>query len=91
MLIVRIKAMAKRAGISRLDAGPKGATISFHNDKFANPAGLVDFLKAQGPAAKVQGTRIVLVGEMKTEADRIKGAFNIARDLAEVLKAARKA
>jgi hypothetical protein len=30
------------------------------------------------------------VGEMKTEADRIKGAFNIARDLAEVVKAARK-
>ena len=90
MLIVRIKAMAKRAGISRLDAGPKGATISFHNDKFANPAGLVDFLKAQGGAAKVQGTKIVLVGEMKTEADRIKGAFNIARDLAEVVRAGRK-
>ena len=86
MLIVRIKAMAKRAGISRLDAGPKGATVQFHNDKFANPAGLVEFLKAQGPAAKVQGTKIVLQGEMKSEGDRIKGAFNIARDLAEKLR-----
>jgi transcription-repair coupling factor (superfamily II helicase) len=91
MLIVRIKAMCKRAGISKLDAGPKGATVGFHNDKFANPAGLVDFLKAQGGAAKVQGTKIVLVGEMKTEADRIKGAFNIARDLAEVVKAGQQA
>jgi transcription-repair coupling factor (superfamily II helicase) len=90
MLIVRIKAMCKRAGIAKLDAGPKGATISFRNDKFANPAGLVDFLKAQGGAAKVQGTKIVLVGEMKTEADRIKGAFNIARDLAEVVRAGPK-
>ena len=90
MLIVRIKAMCKRAGISKLDAGPKGATIQFHNDKFANPAGLVDFLKAQGPAARVNGNKIVLTGEMKTEADRIKGAFNIARDLAEVVKAGRK-
>ncbi|MFN6058483.1 MAG: TRCF domain-containing protein, partial [Paracoccaceae bacterium] len=90
MLIVRIKAMCKRAGISRLDAGPKGATIQFHNDKFANPAGLVDFLKAQGGAARVNGVKIVLTGEMKTEADRIKGAFNIARDLAEVVKAGRK-
>ncbi|MDM7930998.1 transcription-repair coupling factor [Tabrizicola sp.] len=91
MLIVRIKAMCKRAGISKLDAGPKGATIQFHNDKFANPAGLVDFLKAQGPAARVNGNKIVLTGEMKTEADRIKGAFNIARDLAEVVKAGKKA
>ncbi|MFO1203562.1 MAG: transcription-repair coupling factor [Tabrizicola sp.] len=90
MLIVRIKAMAKRAGIAKLDAGPKGATIQFHNDKFANPAGLVDFLKAQGPAARVNGNKIVLTGEMKTEADRIKGAFNIARDLAEVVKAGKK-
>ena len=90
MLIVRIKAMCKRAGISRLDAGPKGATVQFHNDKFANPAGLVEFLKAQGPAAKVQGTKIVLQGEMKGEADRIKGAFAIARDLAEKLREAAK-
>ncbi len=83
MLIVRIKSMCKRAGISRIDAGAKGATVQFHNDKFANPAGLVEFLKAQGPAAKVQGNKIVLLGEMKSEADRIKGAFAIARDLAE--------
>jgi transcription-repair coupling factor (superfamily II helicase) len=60
MLIVRIKAMCKRAGISKLDAGPKGATVQFHNDKFANPAGLVDFLKAQSPAARVNGNKIVL-------------------------------
>ncbi len=83
MLIVRIKSMCKRAGISRIDAGTKGATVQFHNDKFANPAGLVEFIKAQGPAAKISGNKIVLMGEMKSESDRIKGAFNIARDLAE--------
>jgi len=87
MLIVRIKAMCKKAGISRLDAGPKGATVQFHNDKFANPAGLVAFLREQGSGAKVQGNKIVLTGEMKTEAERIKGAFAIARGLAEKAKA----
>ena len=82
LLIVRIKSMCKRAGISRLDAGPKGATVQFHNDKFANPAGLVDFIKSD-PAAKVSGNKIVMSRDWKTEADRIKGAFAIARDLAE--------
>ena len=53
MLIVRIKAMCKRAGISRIDAGPKGATLQFHNDKFANPAGLVEFLREQGVSVTV--------------------------------------
>jgi transcription-repair coupling factor (superfamily II helicase) len=83
LLIVRIKAMCKRAGISRLDAGPRGATVQFHNDKFANPAGLVDFIKAQGNAAKVQGNKIVLARDWKTESDRIKGGYAIAKDLAE--------
>ncbi|MFN3970760.1 MAG: transcription-repair coupling factor [Gemmobacter sp.] len=83
MLVVRIKAMCKRAGISRLDAGPKGATVQFHQDKFANPAGLVDFLKAAGPGARVSGNKVVLLSDWRTEAERIKGAFAIARDLAE--------
>jgi transcription-repair coupling factor (superfamily II helicase) len=83
MLVVRIKAMCKRAGISKLDAGPKGATVQFHNDKFDNPAGLVDFIRAEQGAAKVQGNKIVLARDWKTESDRIKGAFQIARDLAE--------
>jgi transcription-repair coupling factor (superfamily II helicase) len=83
LLIVRIKAMCKRAGIARLDGGPKGATVQFHNDKFANPAGLVDFIKAEGQGARISGNKIVLPRDWKTEGDRIRGAFAIARDLAE--------
>ncbi|MGV8986370.1 MAG: transcription-repair coupling factor [Cypionkella sp.] len=86
MVIVRIKALCKMAGVSRLDVGPKGANVQFHNDKYANPAGLVEFVKAQGPAARISGNKIVLIGEMKSEADRIKGAFNIAKELAEKAK-----
>ncbi len=83
MLVVRIKALCKRAGISRLDAGPKGATVQFHNDKFANPAGLVDYIKSQGPTARISGNKLVLLRDWKTEADRIKGGAEIARSLAE--------
>ncbi|WP_292311669.1 transcription-repair coupling factor [Marivivens sp.] len=83
MLIVRIKAMCKRAGISQLDGGPKGATIRFHNDKFASPKGLVEFIQAQKGMAKVKDNKIVVGREWKTEADKIKGAFAIAKDLAE--------
>ena len=83
LLVVRIKSMCKRAGISRLDAGPKGATVQFHNDKFANPAGLVEFIQAQAGGARVKDNKIVLAKDWKTEGDRIKGAFAIAKDLAE--------
>ncbi|MBE0413407.1 transcription-repair coupling factor [Yoonia sp.] len=85
MLVVRIKAMCKRAGISHLDAGPKGATIRFHNDKFASPAGLVDFINDQRGLAKVKDNKIVVRRDWTRERDKIQGAFNIARDLAAKL------
>ena len=86
LAIVRIKAMCKRAGIAKLDGGPKGATIQFHNDKFANPAGLVDFIQAQDGLAKVRDNKIVVRRDWKKGADRIKGGFAIARDLAMAAK-----
>ena len=83
LLIVRIKSMCRRAGIARLDGGPKGATIQFHNDRFANPAGLVEYLNAQTGLARVKDNKIVIRRDWSKDSDRIKGAFAIARDLAE--------
>ncbi|MDO6589470.1 transcription-repair coupling factor [Loktanella sp. D2R18] len=85
MLVVRIKAMCKRAGIAKLDAGPKGATIQFHNDKFASPQGLVEFVHAQNGQAKVKENKIVVLQDWSKERDKIQGAFNIARALAQKL------
>ncbi len=90
MLVVRIKAMCKKAGISKLDGGPKGATIQFHNDKFASPEGLVEFIQAQKGLAKVKDNKIVVRRDWKNDADKIKGAFAIARDLAEKVVAKKK-
>ncbi|MBK5926481.1 transcription-repair coupling factor [Rhodobaculum claviforme] len=90
LLVVRIKAMARRAGIARLDAGPKGATVQFHQDRFANPAGLVEFLQGEREHARIRDNKLVVRRDWATEADRIRGAFAIARDLAAKAKPARK-
>lgn len=91
LLVVRIKAMCKRAHIARMDAGPKGATVQFHMDKFPNPAGLVEFLQAQNGMAKIQGNKVVVRRDWASDGDKIKGAFAIARDLAEKVIAGKKA
>ncbi|WHZ37633.1 transcription-repair coupling factor [Sagittula sp. MA-2] len=83
LLVVRIKAMCKRAGIAKLDGGPKGATIQFHNDKFASPEGLVAFINDQKGLAKIKDNKIVVRRDWKKDRDKIQGAFAIARDLAE--------
>jgi len=87
MNIVRIKTACRKAGIAKLDGGPKGATIQFHNDKFANPAGLVDFIHAQNGHAKVRDNKIVVRRDWPNNAAKIKGAFSIAQDLAKLAKA----
>ena len=91
MLVVRIKSMCKIAGIAKLDGGPKGATIQFHNDKFASPEGLVDFIADQRGMAKVRDNKIVVRRDWQRDSDKIKGAFAIARDLAEKVVAKRRA
>ncbi|HVL21246.1 MAG TPA: TRCF domain-containing protein, partial [Amaricoccus sp.] len=82
LLVVRIKALCKRAGIARLDGGPKGATVQFHNDRYANPAGLVEFLNDRRGAAKIRDNKLVIRREWAAEKARLAGAFSIARHLA---------
>jgi transcription-repair coupling factor (superfamily II helicase) len=86
LLVVRIKSMCKRAGIAKLDGGPKGATIQFHKDKFASPQGLVEFIQDQKGLAKIKDNKIVVRRDWAKESDKIKGAYAIARDLAVKVK-----
>ncbi|MEM9582108.1 MAG: transcription-repair coupling factor [Pseudomonadota bacterium] len=94
LLVVRIKAMCKRAGIEKLNAGERGATIEFHNNRFAKPEGLVAYLQDERNLAKMKDNKIVVRRDWKKDSDKIKGAFAIARDLAEkagTFKPAKKA
>jgi transcription-repair coupling factor (superfamily II helicase) len=50
--VMAIKKLCRDAGIEKVDAGPKGATLSFREDSIANPEALIDFIQRQ--AGKVQ-------------------------------------
>ncbi len=84
--IVRVKGMCKRAGIAKLDGGPKGAVIQFHNDKYANPGGLVEYLQNQRGTAKVKDNKIIVLRDWDNDETKIKGAYIIARELAGFAK-----
>ncbi|MHA3916388.1 transcription-repair coupling factor [Halovulum sp. GXIMD14793] len=86
MNIVRIKSLCKQAGIAKLDGGPKGAVIQFHKDKFANPGGLVEFIKAQKGQAKVRDNKVVVRRDWSTTKAKVQGAYAIAQDLAKLAK-----
>ena len=88
MKIVRIKSICKKAGIAKLDGGPKGAIISFYKDKFSHPEGLVDFLSKQKGTAKLRSdNRLVIQRDWRTPEDKIKGSLLIAKQLANLIMA----
>ena len=82
---VAIKRLCREAGIERLEAGPKGAVVSFHNQEFANPAGLVDFITGQQGTARLKPDhRLVFMRDWETSGDRLEGTRRLLGRLARI-------
>jgi transcription-repair coupling factor (superfamily II helicase) len=89
---VKIKALCRRANVARIETGPKGAVISFRDDRFANPEGLVAYIREQGPAARVRpDMRVVLFEDWEQPEQRLKGAAAILRNLVRIAERAKAA
>ncbi len=83
--IVAIKAMCRRAHVEKVDAGPKGVIVSFRDNQFADPAGLVRYVAEQGTAAKVRpDMRIVFIRDFDTMKQRLAGTRRILRALVQI-------
>ncbi|MBT5413954.1 MAG: transcription-repair coupling factor, partial [Rhodospirillaceae bacterium] len=87
--IVEIKALCRRTGVERVDAGPKGATLSFRQDRFANPAGLVEFIGANVGTAKLRPDhKLVYQRDWFEPQARITGLRHMLKKIAEIAAAA---
>jgi len=82
---VVLKALCRRANVAKIESGPKGAVISFRDDRFANPDGLVAFIRKQGRDAKVRpDMKLVLFDAWEEPSDRLKGTTAILRRLVAI-------
>ena len=85
LTVVQIKNYCRRAGIAQVDAGPKGALITFRHKKFANPQGLVKFMHDNGAAVKLQPDhKLVFKAEWEEGVERLRGARALVRELADI-------
>ena len=81
--VVSIKALCRRANVEKVDAGPRGIIVSFRDNSFANPEGLVRYVAQQGSLAKVRpDMKIVFIGDFERLPERLKGASRLLRELA---------
>ncbi len=85
MQVIAIKQLCRHAGVETLDAGPKGAVIRFHNDEFADPVALVQFIQAQSGQASVRPDhRLVIRREWGHAGTRLRGSRQLVAKLAEM-------
>jgi transcription-repair coupling factor (superfamily II helicase) len=83
--IVAIKRHCRAASIEKMDAGPKGATLSFRNNHFANPAGLVVFVSDDVGRTKLRPDHTMVVRrDWARSSDRLRGVRQLAEKLSGI-------
>jgi len=87
--IVRIKQLCRAAGVARLDAGAEGAVIAFHDDSFANPAGLVAYIGREAASVRLRPDhRLVVKRDWQSMEARLAGVEEILARLSEIAREA---
>jgi transcription-repair coupling factor (superfamily II helicase) len=83
--VVTIKQWCRAANIEKLDAGPKGALITLHNNEFPNPQGLIGFIQQQVGVARLRPDhKIVYSAGWDGPTDRLEGVKRLMRRLSDI-------
>jgi transcription-repair coupling factor (superfamily II helicase) len=68
-----------------VEAGPKGIVVSFRDNAFANPDGLVRYVTERGTFAKVRpDMRVVFIGDYETPSRRLRETRRLMGDLTRI-------
>jgi transcription-repair coupling factor (superfamily II helicase) len=83
--VVAIKGLCREANVAKIDVGPKGAVVSFRNDDFPNPGGLVGFIGKNAIAWRLRpDNKVVVKGEWDTPRQRLDAAERVLAELAKL-------
>ncbi len=82
---ITLKRLCRDAGVEKLDAGPKGAVVSFRDNNFSNPSGLVSFITEQSGTVQLRPDhKLVYRRDWTDSQKRMTGVRRLMRKLAEV-------
>jgi transcription-repair coupling factor (superfamily II helicase) len=72
--------------VAKLDVGPKGALVTFHNDSFPDLAGLLAYVERLKGTAKLRpDSKLVITRDWPTAEARLNGARQLSKGLAKIL------
>ena len=81
---VALKGLCRRAHIEKVEAGSKGMSITFRNNLFPNPAGLVGFVNSQMGLAKLKPDKLIITRTWNNSMDRLVGVKSLLEKFADM-------
>jgi transcription-repair coupling factor (superfamily II helicase) len=83
--VIETKLNCRKAGIIKLDVGPKGALVHFHQERSPDIGRLMDYIqRLQGTAKLRPDQKLVITRAWPDPAARINGALQLSTGLARV-------
>ena len=85
--LIEIKRQAMEANIAKIDVGAKGALVTFRNDDFADPMGLIAYIeRLKGTARLRPDHKLVIQREWGNPAARLQGLAQLTKGLATIAR-----
>ena len=86
LTVIETKLNCRNACVAKLDAGPRGALVTFHNDSFPDLPGLLAYVDRLKDSAKLRpDSRLVITRPWPDAKARLNGALQLSRGLAKIL------
>jgi transcription-repair coupling factor (superfamily II helicase) len=83
--VVAIKGLCREANVAKIDVGPKGAVVTFRDDRPKHPGALVQFVAKNQVAWKLRPDhKVVVKGEWETPEQRLNAAEKVLTELAKL-------
>ena len=87
--LIQIKRQAIDAHIAKIDVGAKGTLVSFHNDQFPDPAGLVAYATRLVGTVKLRpDSKLVVSRAWNDPQARLNGLLQLTKGLAQIARKA---
>ena len=88
--LIQIKRQAIEANIAKIDVGAKGSLVSFHNDEFPDPAGLMTYAQRLEGTVKLRpDSKIVITRTWANPEARLNGLFQLTKGLSAIARKAK--
>ncbi|KQX26329.1 MULTISPECIES: transcription-repair coupling factor [unclassified Sphingomonas] len=86
LTVIEIKLNCRKACVAKIDTGPRGALVTFHEDNFPDLPGLLAYVDRLKDSARLRpDSKLVITRHWPDPSHRLHGALQLSRGLAKIV------